>query len=282
MIQSENVQDVLNTDIRTPIPDAIVSKIISRPPFVNVPGVSNIRDLSHENNLRPGYIYRSGNMADILDAGKTLLVDELKITTIFDLRNQGERERAPSPEIEGIKTIWMPYGARPASLNLKDFAGEDQGDTGFVKMYTGILEAASPAFTEIFKHIRDKPNDPFIFHCSAGKDRTGVLSALILLLIDRPHEEIIREYMLTRAALENVRENLTQALALHFGTDHLSPEAIGMLELSGVRAHAMAAFLKTFESSYGGVEGYLTKALFFSPEDIKKMRHNLLAEHELN
>ncbi|KAJ5662132.1 uncharacterized protein N7477_009748 [Penicillium maclennaniae] len=282
MIQSENVQDVLNTDIRTPIPDAIVSKIISRPPFVNVPGVSNIRDLSYENNLRPGYVYRSGNMADILDAGKTLLVDELKITTIFDLRNQGERERAPSPEIEGIKTIWMPYGARPASLNLKDFAGEDQGDNGFVKMYTGILEAASPAFTEIFKHIRDKPNDPFIFHCSAGKDRTGVLSALILLLIDRPHEEIIRDYMLTRAALENVRENLTQALALHFGTDHLSPEAIGMLELSGVRAHAMAAFLKTFECSYGGVEGYLTKALFFSPEDIKKMRHNLMAEHELN
>lgn len=307
MIQSENIQDVLNTDIRTPIPDAIVSKIISRPPFVNVPGVSNIRDLSYENNLRQGFVYRSGNLADILDAGKAFLVDELKITTIFDLRDQGERERAPSPEIEGIKTIWMPYGARPASLNLKDFAGEDQGDTGFVKMYTGILEAASPAFTEIFKHIRDKPNDPFIFHCSgefipdhmardllpfellltkskssAGKDRTGVLSALILLLIDRPREEIIRDYMLTRAALENVRENLTQALALHFGTDHLSPEAIGMLELSGVRAHAMAAFLKTFESTYGGVEGYLTKALFFSPEDIRKMRHNLMAEHELN
>ncbi|KAJ5125706.1 hypothetical protein N7448_005024 [Penicillium atrosanguineum] len=282
MIQPDNVQDVLNTDIRTPIPDAIVSKIISQPPFVNVPGVSNIRDLSLDNNLRQGFVYRSGNVADILDAGKAVLVDELKVTTIFDLRNQGERERVPSPEIEGIETVWLPYGARPASLNLKDFAGEDQGDTGFVKMYTGILEAASPAFTEIFKHIRDKPNDPFLVHCSAGKDRTGVLSALILLLIDRPHEEIIRDYMLTRAALEHVRENLTQALALHFGTDHLSPEAVGMLELSGVRAHAMAAFLKTFESTYGGVEGYLTKALFFSPEDIGKMRHNLMAEQKLN
>lgn len=166
MIQSDNAQDVLNTDIREPIPDAIVSKIISQTPFVNVPGVSNIRDLSNDNNLRRGFVYRSGNVADILDAGKAVLVDELKITTIFDLRNQGERERAPSPEIEGIETRWMPYGARPATLNLKDFAGEDQGVPGFLKMYMGILEAASPAFTEIFKHIKDRPNDPFIFHCS--------------------------------------------------------------------------------------------------------------------
>jgi protein tyrosine/serine phosphatase len=166
MIQPDNVHDVLRTDIRTPIPDAIVSKIISQPPFVNVPGVSNIRDLGNNNKLRRGFVYRSGNVADILDAGKAVLIDELKITTIFDLRNQSERERVPSPEIEGIETIWMPYGTRPASLNLKDFAGEDQGDTGFVKMYTGILDAAKPAFTEIFRHIRDQPNDPFVFHCS--------------------------------------------------------------------------------------------------------------------
>jgi len=110
----------------------------------------------------------------------------------------------------------------------------------------------------------------------AGKDRTGVISALILLLVGTPHEEIIYDYMLTRAALENVRENLTQVLALHFGTDHLSPEAMGMLELSGVRAHAMAEFLKTFESAYDGIEGYVTKVLGFSREDLEQMRHNLL------
>jgi len=99
---------------------------------------------------------------------------------------------------------------------------------------------------------------------------------LILLLVGTPHEEIIYDYMLTRAALENVRENLTQVLALHFGTDHLSPEAMGMLELSGVRAHAMAEFLKTFESAYDGIEGYVTKVLGFSREDLEQMRHNLL------
>jgi hypothetical protein len=51
-------------------------------------------------------------------------------------------------------------------MGLLDFAGEDQGATGFVKMYNGILEAAAPCFTEIFKHIRDNPEDPFVAHCS--------------------------------------------------------------------------------------------------------------------
>lgn len=104
-----------------------------------------------------------------------------------------------------------------------------------------------------------------------------MLAALILLLVDRPHEEIINDYLLTRVGLEHVRENLTQALALHAGDDHLSPEATGMLELSGVRAHAMAAFLKVFESTYTNVEGFLTAKLGFSSDDVAAMRQNLVA-----
>lgn len=112
----------------------------------------------------------------------------------------------------------------------------------------------------------------------AGKDRTGVLAALILLLVSRPYEEIIRDYLLTRVGLEHVRVNLAQALGLDAGTDHLSPEAIGMLELSSVRAHAMVSFLKTFEDTYnGGIHGYLTDKLGFSDDDVERMRQNLAA-----
>lgn len=115
------------------------------------------------------------------------------------------------------------------------------------------------------------------FQITAGKDRTGVLAALVLLLIGRTHDDIINDYILTRIALENVRENLTEALAIQGGsTEHLSPEANGMLELSSVRAQAMAAFLKSFENTYkGGVEEFLSTKLGFEPEDVQNMRHNL-------
>lgn len=177
MINSDHLHDVLNTDIKTPIPTSTISKIISLPPFITIPGVSNFRDLSYENNLRPGYVYRSANLSDITEDGKVMLAGELGITTIFDLRNEGERVKAPAPQIEGVDTIWMPYGTRPASLNLRDFAGEDKGANGFVKMYSGILEAAAPAFAQVFKHIRDQPDDPFVFHCS-GKSIIPKLSSI--------------------------------------------------------------------------------------------------------
>ncbi|KAJ5383674.1 Protein-tyrosine/Dual-specificity phosphatase [Penicillium concentricum] len=282
MFENEQISEVLHTDIRTPIPPALVAKITSLPPFIPIQGVSNFRDLSHDGNkLRKGFVYRSGSLSDIWGAGKSIIATELGITTIFDLRNESERQKAPSPAITGVETIWCPYGAPPATLNLRDFAGEDKGASGFVKMYNGILEAASPCFAKIFKHIRDNPDDPFIAHCSAGKDRTGVLAALILLLINRPHEDIVNDYILTRVGLESARENLMEAFAVNLGADgldisQLSPEALGMLELCGVRATSMEAFLISFENTYkNGVEGYLIDKLGFSQSDLSTMRQNL-------
>lgn len=121
-----------------------------------------------------------------------------------------------------------------------------------------------------------------VYASTAGKDRTGVLAALILLLINRPHDEIINDYIITRAGLESARENLMEAFAVNMGPDgldvsQLSPEALGMLELCGVRASAMAAFLKFFESTYvNGIEGYLIDRLGFSSSQVAAMRKNLL------
>jgi hypothetical protein len=105
-----------------------------------------------------------------------------------------------------------------------------------------------------------------------------------LLLIGRPHEEIVNDYILTRVGLESARENLMEAFALNMDADEvdvsqLSPEALGMLELCGVRASAMQAFLNTFESQYeNGVEGYLMTRLGFSEGDVATMRKHLTAE----
>ncbi|KAI2726844.1 hypothetical protein CBS147311_2414 [Penicillium roqueforti] len=282
MSKTDQFREVLNTDIRTPIPEELVTRISSLPPFIPIPGVSNFRDLSHDNNkVRPGFVYRSGNLSNIFGSGKSIIATKLGITTIFDLRNEGERQRAPSPSIPGVETIWLPYGDRPATLNLRDFAGEDKGAQGFVKMYFGILEAAVPCLTEIFKHIRDNPDDPFIVHCSAGKDRTGVFASLVLLLINRPHEDIINDYILTRVVMEGARDNLMEAFAVNTETgeadfSQLSPEALGMLEMCGARASSMEAFLVSFENSYkNGVEGYLMDKLGFSQSDLSTMRKNL-------
>lgn len=81
--------------------------------------------------------------------------------------------------------------------------------------------------------------------------------------------------------MENARKSLMEAFAINMGPDgldvsQLTPEAVGMLEMCGVRSTAMAAFLKAFERTYvNGVEGYLTDRLGFSPGEVSTMRKNL-------
>ena len=171
-----NLQKLLATDIRIQLPDDIVTNIISKPPFVVIPGVINIRDISsHTSNtspstVRPGFIYRSGVLADISIEGRATMLRRLGVTTIFDLRHPGERMKSPSPIIDGVETVWVPYTQTPAPVDPRDFAHGDQGVSGFVKMYLNIMEVFSPIYQKVFEHIRDAPQRPFLFHCS-GKFR---------------------------------------------------------------------------------------------------------------
>ena len=166
-----NLATLLTTDIRTELPPQQTAKILSQRPFVSIPGLFNLRDLSTPQDdgppaIRPGFIYRSGALTHITPAGKTALVDTLHLGTIFDLRRPEERARAPSPDIPGVETVWVPYAFTPVPVNPRDFAGPDGGVSGFVKMYLAVLECAEPAFQAVFQQIRDHPERPLLFHCS--------------------------------------------------------------------------------------------------------------------
>ena len=300
-----DLQELLKTDIRTKIPEAVVSKITSSPPWVTVPGAFNVRDIGHSPstpNVRSGFIYRSGVLAGIKDEGKSVLRDSMHITTIYDLRKPQEREKSPSPDIEGVETVWLPYGTEPAPVDLKLFGCGDSGASGYAKMYLDIADVLVPTYRRVFEHIRDFPEKPFMFHCMGefsyfidfigrvhrcaviltflgGKDRTGVLAALILRLADSSYEAIANDYVLTRIGVEPARDALMAAVKLNLFDIGETNEDVGLLELCSVKVSAMAGFLKTIEDSYQeGVKGYVKEKLGFSEEDVQKMCSNLRGE----
>lgn len=172
MEQSYNLQKLLATDIRTQIPNEVVDSIMSRPPFVAIPGVINARDISNHASgstqppVRPEFAYRSGALANISPEGKAFLLRRLGISVIFDLRHPGERTQAPSPKIEGVEIVWAPYTSTPIPVDLRDFAHGDEGASGYAKMYLNIMNVSAPIFQRVFQHIRDAPQKPFLFHCS--------------------------------------------------------------------------------------------------------------------
>lgn len=112
-----DLDNLLRMSIADVIDQTTVSDILSSPPFLQVDGLFNTRDVSDGTHtaLRKGFIFRSGSLENITDRGK----DELKnlgIKTIIDLRSAGEISAFPEPEIDGIELVAAQTETDPLEL----------------------------------------------------------------------------------------------------------------------------------------------------------------------
>lgn len=148
---------------------------------------------------------------------------ELNITGVYDLRSSPEIKR-DGPEWKDlaadsedaldslwakndIQRAWVPvfadkdYGPEQVALRYKEYTRE--GSLGFVAAYRDILKSAGPAYGRIFRHIAK--GEACLVHCTAGKDRTGVIVALMLMLVGAHEDFICDEYALTDVGLAELK-----------------------------------------------------------------------------
>ncbi|EEH02855.1 conserved hypothetical protein [Histoplasma capsulatum G186AR] len=257
-------------------------------PFYNVDGIANLRDLggyaiSPATSVRRNYIFRSASLSHTTPKGANLLTGKLGIAMIYDFRSIPECERSPSFDIPGTTRLHVPIfkdqDASPEGLALryKNYASSD-GPRGFVRAYAEILRAwaAGGAFRAVFEHIRDRSEEPLLFHCSAGKDRTGVCAALILWIAGVQDDEVIgREYELTEAGLCELRQqSIDRVLAL----PAFDGSREGAERMVSAKAAAIMATMTWVDEKYGGAEGYLRNSMGFSDRDIAAIRKNLIIQ----
>ncbi|KAL4887270.1 protein-tyrosine phosphatase-like protein [Aspergillus karnatakaensis] len=282
---SYNLQELIATDIKTALDEVAVAEIISQAPFATVPGIFNLRDISNATTVssaypavvRSGLAYRAGAPSSQLTDEGLAALNALGIKKIFDLRRPDERTKKPSPIIDGVEVVWIPdaIGGKAHSAALAAPPPDpEKSIESLIEMYLGYLESHAPSYTAVFEHIRDEPDKPFLFHCSAGKDRTGVLAALIHRLAGSPDEAIVHDFTLTRVGVEPGRKALLTMMQSLYGES--AWENPVLLVLWGVHASGLTGFLKVLDETHGGVTGYLKNELGFSNEDIAKMRENLL------
>ncbi|KAI6034580.1 protein-tyrosine phosphatase-like protein [Pisolithus microcarpus] len=274
----------MSDDGLKPLDPAYVSEVISNPPFVPIPGVSNVRDLgSYPTTMsnvitKPGYMFRAAEVSNITKEGAEKM-RALRITTVFDLRSDPEMKKysTPIPTIEEVHIIRVPVFRNedysPESM-AKKFELYARGTTeAFIQLYSQILDHGGKAFGTILRHVRDKPNSPFLFHCTAGKDRTGVMAAILLKLASVDDHYICHDYSLTRVGREPDREKVIKRLS----TEPLfAANTDAALRMLTSRYSTMTAFLELLERVYGGVEEYVKKYCGLTEEDISRIRTNLV------
>ncbi|GBE79887.1 protein-tyrosine phosphatase-like protein [Sparassis latifolia] len=267
-----------------PLDPDYVNERLSQPPFVTISGVCNIRDLGSYATVHPGlmtkprFLFRSAEISSITEEGMQQL-KQLGITKVFDLRSDTEIEKyhTPCPNIEGIEVLRVPVFKKEdysPEMMAKRFELYSSGRTAaFMELYSQILEHGGFAFGEILRHVRDRPNEGCIVHCTAGKDRTGVIAAILLKLAGVVDQTIAEDYALTRVGREPDRPMVMARLAKipFFASDR--SKALNMLSS---RAETMLAFLALLHEKYGGVENYLKQYVRLSNEDIEIIRRNML------
>jgi protein-tyrosine phosphatase len=118
------------------------------------------------------------------------------------------------------------------------------------ELYVQMVENASDRFVAIFQTIAQPENLPSVFHCAAGKDRTGVTAALILGLLGVPKDTIVADYAITDANMRTLIETRAKAG---------KPLATGQYPEGYMRAvpETMDGFLTVLEERWGSIENYL-------------------------
>ncbi|MDQ1396202.1 MAG: protein-tyrosine phosphatase [Acidimicrobiaceae bacterium] len=227
-----------------------------------VPGTLNFRDLGGYPTAAGrtvwGRVFRSDNFAEVPPEGWRQLHD-MGLREVFDLRHDSERERQPTavPDDLDIAISVLAIGGEAAeSPDVIEMLTADDGRSFgvdfMVTMYEELVAGHGQVFATLLSHLSDAERLPAVFHCTAGKDRTGVAAALLLRLLGVDRETVLDDYELTTryrstTRIEQLRPRLEAA-----GVD---VEAVRPF-LSAPRP-ALAAALDAIDARHGSVEGFL-------------------------
>lgn len=232
-------------------------------------GCLNARDLGgyptvDGRETRWGAIVRSDNLSQLTEGGCSAVI-AYGVRSIVDLRTLQEIAEHPNPFARP-----GPHGLAYTNVSLIDPAADPPPDfTTLANDYKHLLDRFQPQVAAIMTAIAGAPAGGVLLHCMAGKDRTGVVSALLLELAGVLRETIAADYALTAECLRP-REEAWLANGPGERADRERELAKYM-----PRAEVMLEVLEHLDRRYGGVEAYLLAA-GVALEDISRLRARLL------
>ncbi|KAI1761997.1 protein-tyrosine phosphatase-like protein [Hypoxylon sp. FL1150] len=254
--------------------------------------------------VRRGVVYRASEPSKVTDDG-VFKMRELGIEKVFDLRSTVEIEKGVRDglgwqvkEWEGARRVFVPvflnqdYSPEALALRYRNYSSKSS--EGFVAAYIDILAAAaSPSnsyqpFKTILEHVTTAPPSsssastsspsppaPCLVHCTAGKDRTGIICGLILSLCGVSDEVVAHEYSLTDLGLKERHPELIAHL-MENKTLQTDPEAAKRMISS--QKEAMLGFLAKIRETYGSVEQCILDLGLLTPANVKQLRDNLIVD----
>jgi protein tyrosine/serine phosphatase len=222
------------------------------PRLLPLVGAYNFRDLGGYPTLdgrvtRWGQLFRSDTLSELTDDDLEVL-REVGLTSVIDLRTNAELERTGRGLLgdEPIRHVHLPV--------VQD-AGTSQGapseaQEDLASRYLWYLDVGRDALVSALNMVGDPSSYPLVFHCAAGKDRTGVLAALVLDIVGVERNVIVEDYVLTASRMDLILSRLQG------GADAEARVAEIPQFLLRAEAVTMQTFLDQLHENHGGARGW--------------------------
>jgi protein-tyrosine phosphatase len=243
--------------------------------LIRLQGASNFRDLGGYasalgGEVRWGMLYRAGRL-DRLTASDLEELAALGVRTVFDLRREDERAQWPDPVPNVHLCLMSKVQAKrplpPAELLVE----HDHGVQFMRELYSGLLAHAAVEIGTLFTMLAAPDAMPAVFHCAVGKDRTGLVAALLLTWLGVDRETVLDDFELSD---EHVGQAQRDELLQRMAERGIGPEAAaGIL---GASRECMADALDEVDTRYGGIERYLREHCAVDPDVLLTLRRVLL------
>ena len=243
--------------------------------------------------VKHGLLLRSAKPSGASEADRARLRDVYKLAVITDFRMSFERAAEPNPAIDGVADVWCPI--IDEDLIRANVSGKDAGDalktasimdklriaveSGVVgeNMYVGFLsgDQGKKGYTEFFRQLLSLPEErALLFHCTQGKDRTGLGAMLLLSALGVDEETILQDYLLTNTFNASLIEKERAMLAPYKLSEEETQLYLSVMDY--VNESFMRKALDWLKANYGSPLGYITQELGVTETDIAALKAKFL------
>ena len=232
---------------------------------VPLAGAGNFRDfggypVADEGVVRRGFLYRSNRLSQ-LNSDDIPRLNTLGIRTIFDLRARREREGDPTVWTgDHLATYTFPPGHKRRLVDMAlDYPPTPEGATRLMHDFYSELPRTMGHMVADIVHRIAADRVPCVVHCSAGKDRTGIVAALILGLLGVDRDTILDDYVLTaslNATEEDMARSVVQSDVKREFQDRYSVDTIAVMRAA--RPEFLGASFAAIDRQYGSFDAYFS------------------------
>ena len=243
---------------------------------IKLQGASNVRDLGgyktkDGHRVKWDKVYRSADISKLSPADMDTL-QQRNITCVVDFRGTKEAQAAPDKLNANTDYILCPAGSEQNMADwMKKLATLQSGGDSMMIGFYGNTEFLAARYKPFFEKLLAVPNNKaLLFHCTAGKDRTGIGAALLLYALGVPYKTIMADYLASNIYRQAGNEKMLAQMVMAHMDEQVAKDVLS------VKAEYLAATFAAINKQYGSIDNFLDGPVGLDKSKVKLLKKKFL------